>query len=49
MNTLEEYGKLFSDLGLTEMSVKNGEFELVLKKEVPSAKTLQKKAKKKML
>ncbi|MFQ9514621.1 MAG: acetyl-CoA carboxylase biotin carboxyl carrier protein [Eubacterium sp.] len=39
MSTLEEYGKLFSDLGLTEMSVKNGEFELVLKKEVPSAKT----------
>lgn len=33
MNTLEEYGKLFSDLGLTEMSVKDGEFELMLKKE----------------
>ena len=32
MNTLEEYGNLFTKLGLTEMSVKEGDFELVLKK-----------------
>lgn len=38
MNKLEEYGNLFSKLGLTEMSVKDGDFEVVLKKEVPVAK-----------
>lgn len=47
MNTLEEYGKLFSDLGLTELSVKDGEFELMLKKDISSTKNdnlLQKEA-----
>lgn len=33
MYTLEEYGNLFTKLGLSEMSVKEGDFELVLKKE----------------
>lgn len=33
MYTLEEYGELFTKLGLTEMSVKEGDFELTLKKE----------------
>lgn len=32
-NTLEEYGNLFLKLGLTEMSVKDGDFQLTLKKE----------------
>ncbi len=36
MNTLEEYGNLFSKLGLTELSVKEGHFELTLKKETPA-------------
>lgn len=39
MNTLEEYGKLFAELGLTEMSVKDGTLELVLKKEIPVGTT----------
>lgn len=34
MNTLEEYGEIFSKLGLTELSVKEGDRELTLKKEV---------------
>lgn len=40
MNALEEYGNLFSMLELTEMSVKDGDFELVLKKEVVTVKTV---------
>lgn len=39
MYTLEEYGNLFSKLGLTEMSVKDGDFELTLKKEAAPVKT----------
>lgn len=39
MYTLEEYGNLFSKLGLTKMSVKDGDFELVLKKETALEKT----------
>lgn len=39
MYTLEEYGNLFSKLSLTEMSVKDGDFELVLKKETALEKT----------
>lgn len=38
MYTLEEYGDLFTKLGLTEMSVKEGDFELVLKKEAAVSK-----------
>ena len=34
MYTLEEYGEIFSKLGLTELSVKEGDCELTLKKEV---------------
>lgn len=38
MYTLKEYGDLFTKLGLTEMSVKEGDFELVLKKEAAVSK-----------
>lgn len=39
MYTLDEYGNLFMKLGLSEMSVKEGDFELVLKKEITLHKT----------
>ena len=32
MNSLKDYGDLFKDLDLTELSVKDGDFELTLKK-----------------
>lgn len=39
MHELEEYKKLFLELGLTELSVKDGEFELSLKAKDETTKT----------
>ena len=36
MSSLKEYGELFQSLGLTELSVTEGDFTLTLKKEAPS-------------
>ena len=36
MNSLQDYKELFSQLNLTELSVEEGDFKLVLKKEAPA-------------
>ena len=36
MKSLKEYGELFQSLGLTELSVTEGDFQLTLKKEIPA-------------
>ena len=33
-NSLLEYGELFKDLGLTELSVEDGDFKLCLKRKL---------------
>lgn len=38
MNSLKDYGDLFERLGLSELSVEEGDFKLTLKKKINSAK-----------